>query len=194
MACIAIVGEYNDYIESMLKGNGKTVTQTYYLLRDGIRDKRDVITNYYTDFSKVASTKEIIDLFLNSQLENNAIGIDEIAGIFNSYGSNQKVIKFGQKLFSQSRKYDVDVYCTWQRFNDLHIRIRAFMDIILVPLKVHADTFQDCRNTRCKKEHRILVYSSLPFRRKPIKIINPAEVGKHFDTNQIINEEISIEK
>ena len=183
-----IVGEYNDYIENpMICGCGKTLTATYYLHQDKYLEYRNIYTNYFTSFSDdVLTTQEIIDLFLESKLTECSIGIDEIDKIFNSYGSSQKVIKFGEKLVSQGRKHGVDVYLTWQRFKDLHIRIRAFLEVILIPVKIHAD-YSECRNHRCSKEHYILVHSSKPFREKPIKKLVFEEVGKLYNTNQIIN-------
>jgi len=188
---IGICGEYNDTIENpLLAGCGKSNTMTYFLLRDKYgNEHKTIFTNYYTTFSdEILTSQEIIESFLQSKLNNTSIGIDEIDKVLGSFGSKQKNIAYGEKLFSQGRRRNTDIYITWQRYMDLHIRIRAFLEVILIPIKVHRD-YSECHSHRCNREHLVLVYSSKPFRKNPILCINVAAVGKYYDTNQIVNED-----
>lgn len=189
---IGIVGEYNDTLENpLIAGCGKTTSMTYFLHEDKYgSEHKTVFSNYYTTFSdEILTTQVMIEAFLQSKLNNTSIGIDEIDKILGSYGARQKDIVYGEKLFSQGRRRNTDIYVTWQRYMDLHIRIRAFLEVILIPVKVHTD-YSECHSHRCKKEHLIMVYSSKPFRKNPIKCLIVSEIGKLFDTNQIVNEDV----
>jgi hypothetical protein len=45
---------------------------------------------------------------------------------------------------------------------------------------------------RCDKPHNIYVFSKTPFRRNPIAKLNPEKVGKHYNTREMIMEEINL--
>lgn len=195
------VGTYDDLYNKGLRGNGKTLTVTNYLYEDYL-EGRLIYTNYYTSFSNVMDTQKIVELIFNSDInkfQNVSIGIDEIQLILNSIGTKGKALKFIMNLIAQSRKRNVDIYYTTQRFLDIHKRLRTQTDMIFEPFKKHYH-YEDnnlildetCIKDNCNKPHIICVYPKRPELFKIIKYIYADKVGNLYDSNQIIIEELSI--
>ena len=188
---VGICGTFDDTFSSGIRGNGKTCTATAYLFDDFCRSEREIYTNYYTDFSHVMDTQEIVSLMNTGNLDNASVGIDEIQRILNSLGTKGKVINFIDSAVSQTRKMDVDLYYTSQRFLNVNNRLRIQTDVFLLPQKHHLDGSVCCVD-RCDKPHNIYVFSKTPFRRNPIAKLNPEKVGKHYNTREMIMEEINL--
>lgn len=188
---VGICGTYDDTFSGGIRGNGKTCTMTAYLHSDKNVDNRRVYTNYHTTFSEVMETKEIMNLMLEGELFNSTIGIDEIQRFLTSLGTKAKIIKFFDDVISQIRKYDIDFYYTSQRFLNVNNRLRTQTEIWILPEKRHLDGSLCCVD-RCSKEHIIYVYSKMPFRKDPITKLNPAIVGKYYNTREQITEEFNV--
>lgn len=188
---VGICGTYDDTYSSGIRGNGKTCTMTALLKTDKDKSKREVYTNYYTTFSHVLTTQEIINLLKEGELYNTTVGIDEIQIIVNSLGTKGKIVNFIDSAIAQTRKYEVDLYYASQRFLNVNNRLRIQTDVFLLPEKRHLDNSLCCVD-RCIKEHRIYVYSKCPFRREPIMKINPEIVGKYYNTRELVNESIEL--
>lgn len=190
---VAICGTFDDTFSSGIRGNGKTCSLTAYLYSDHIKDKKEIYTNYHTDFSHLYDTDQIISLISEGDLTNISIGIDEIQRVLNSLGSKSKIINFVDSAISQIRKFDIDFYYTSQRYLNVNNRLRVQTDVFLLPEKRHLDGSICCLD-RCKKDHYIYVYSQVPYRKYPISKIDPKIAGKHYDTYEHIVEEFSLPK
>lgn len=192
----AFVGIYDDSNElGCLRGNGKTCSMVYYLHQDFL-EGRKVFSNFYTTFSKQMPTQQILEIIKAEKLTNISVAITETQQVLNSLGSSQQAVKFISEWVSQTRKNDTDLYFDCQRFNDVHIRLRKQTDIILRPEKYHADG-NICNFDRCSQKHYISIFAEKPFREKAItgdKYIDASEVGKMYDTNQIVYDEIIVKK
>lgn len=170
----------------LLRGNGKTLAMTYFLYRDHI-DGRKVITNYHTSFSEKSQIMAITDRVLTTDLKDVSIGITEVQTVFNSIGTRQQVIKFVDRMVSQTRKRGVDIYWDSQRWMNVHIRLRDQTDIVIQPVKTHTDK-SICNKDRCEKEHYIWVICTQPKVNKPLKVLRASSVGRLYDSNEIILE------
>jgi hypothetical protein len=105
-------------------------------------------------------------------------------------GVNNKIImKFVNRFIAQSRKADNETWMTAQRYNDIPRRMRAQIDRILIPVKKHEDGSL-CYQDKCKRHHWIEVYSDKPYRKTPISLIDTWVIGKYYDTNEIITDEL----
>jgi len=196
------VGTIDDMFSGGIRGNGKTQTATYYAYRD-YQQGRKVLTNYKTTFSTMMSTKEIVDYIFDSELRNITVVIDEIQVILNSIGTKGTVLKFVEQLLNQSRKRNVDIWYTTQRYLNVHVRLRQQTDILLEPYKLDVipiegtnrfkiDTSHVCTIDSCNKPHIIVVKSKVPFVAKPIALLKAWKTGELYDTNEIITEKITL--
>lgn len=194
------VGTIDDMYRGGIRGNGKTLTATYYAYRD-YQQGRKVLTNYQTSFSKMMSTKQMVDYIFESELRNVTVVIDEIQVILNSIGTKGTVLKFVEQLLNQSRKRNVDIWYTTQRYLNVHVRLRQQTDVLLEPYKLDVipipgtkkykiDTSHICTIDSCDKHHLIVVKSKVPFVVKPITMLKAWKVGNLYDTNEIISEKI----
>jgi hypothetical protein len=183
-----------------IRGNGKTLTATYYAYRD-YQQGRKVLTNYKTLFSEIMTTKDMVNYIFESELRNVTVVIDEIQVILNSIGTKGTVLKFVEQLLNQSRKRNVDIWYTTQRYLNVHVRLRQQTDVLLEPYKLDVipipgtkkykiDTSHICTIDSCDKHHLIVVKSKVPFVVKPISMLKAWKVGNLYDTNEIINEKI----
>jgi hypothetical protein len=191
MSIIAIVGMRDDDEEKPIVGNGKTGTMVYFLHEDKFEDGKDIYTNIETTFSKKMRTFEILDSIRKGDIDNCSIGVDELTGFLNSLGSKSSDVIFTQKVMSQLRKKDIDMYWTGQRFNDAVNRVRFFTDTILLPYKTHEDD-SPCYDPKCKKHHYIYVYAEKPFKMYPLVCLDMVEVGKLYDTNEFVDDALNL--
>lgn len=185
----AFVGTAEDNKKAVLRGTGKTSTMTAYLYYEKKRKNRSVLTNYYTDFSDdIDSCQNIIEKLSQSPEEYNEpiCGFTEMHNIINSLGSKNKQILFITKFASQIRKLDCDALYDTQRFKDIHLRLQLHTDTIFIPEKRHQEDYSLCRNDRCTKSHYIFIYRYKPWFPRWIRKFDPAEIGQHYDTKQIV--------
>jgi hypothetical protein len=188
---IAIVGTVDDESRTPISGNGKTCVMTGYSYLDYL-NKKHIWSNYETDFSeKICGMQEMINEIGDTPHVDTIMCISEMQLVLNSIGSSYDQILFIDMFASQLRKLDVDLYYDTQRFNNIHKRLRIHTDVILVPHKFHFDN-SECNFNRCKKPHKIYVYSHKPQKYHWLKIFDATKVGKHYNTNEIVMDKLII--
>jgi hypothetical protein len=222
----AFVGCINDnLVRTPIRGNGKTLAMTYAGFWDFL-DGRTIISNYkidYITFNTEAKNeykklskeeqkdlndrlllmpvkdmvKYILEVDINEKNPNGySLLIDEIHTIISALGTSSKVIKFFDRMQSQSRKRKTDIYWTSQRFNNVDKRCRVHTDYKYICQKIHKDVldndniYETCFQDECKKEHliHIINYDDM-FTQKfiPVNIY-----GQMYDSDEIINEEFNL--
>jgi hypothetical protein len=173
----------------LLKGTGKTITGMYYLRRDFENGYR-ALSNQETTFSESISTREVWDIFKDTEQKNLSIFLDEIQKDISSMPgvTDTKLIHaFCDIISAQTRKRNINLYYATQRLRAVHIRLIHQTDYLLQVQRVHSDTSR-CREPSCIKEHFIYVYSRDPHRDKPITILVPENIGKFFNTDAVLTD------
>ena len=192
--------EYEDY--GSVRGNGKNVLETFALYED-YENGRKIFTNYYTTFSEQMSFQNIIQYLKDNpkefQSRGVSFGISEIQTAFNSIGNSKAVTMLVSTVAAQTRKLNCDMYYDLQILWEAGNRLRNQTDVILRPIKLHADG-TICLKDSCEEEHWVIAHSIKP--PKPYNIlrdekgnemaINCQEIGKLYDTNELIFDEIII--
>jgi len=122
-----------------------------------------------------------------------AAGIDEIQVILNSIGTQGKVVTFIDKMISQTRKRQTDVFYTTQRFLNVHKRLRVQTDMVMIARKYHYVEGEPialpCRKDRCENDnHVIALFSVVPYRQTPLMIIRAGVIGKLYDSDEVVDE------
>lgn len=182
----AFVGSISSNEFGCVRGNGKTLSLTGYLLLAKLAGNK-IFTNYYTDFSDMVDSCQNIVEYLQSEMPDNVVcGFTEFHNVINSIGTNNKQLAFINKFASQIRKLDVEALYDTQRYADIHIRMRNHTDTIFVPEKRHIDDLRICNNDRCKEKHEIYVYRYYPYYHKWLRKFNAEIIGKHYDTRKIV--------
>lgn len=190
---IAFIGTLDDESDTPISGTGKTCSMTGYLYQDYLEGKK-IYTNYHTEFSdEVIGFQAMINKLKGVHSPDTILGVSEMQNVLNSVGSTQQQVLFIDSFASQMRKIDVDLYYDTQRLMNIHKRLRVHTDIILIPYKTHMDN-KPCYFNRCKKPHKIFVYSHKPFIEKPILCFDATEVGKLYDTYEIIYDALELPK
>jgi len=190
---IAFIGTLDDESETPISGTGKTCSMTGYLYQDYLAGKT-IYTNYHTDFSEnIMGFQTMINKLKGIHSPNVILGISEMQSVLNSLGSTQQQVLFIDAFASQLRKIDVDIYYDTQRMMNIHKRLRVHTDVILIPYKTHFDD-KPCYFNRCQKPHKIYVYSQKPFKEKPIICFDATQVGKLYDTLEIIYDVLELPK
>lgn len=175
----------------LIKGNGKTLTGVYMLHLDNKRGYK-CYSNVKTSFTEEMSTSDVYELFKDSQATGISILLDEIQKDINSmagYTSVKTLVEFCNIASAQTRKRDINFYWTTQRAVDIPLRMRTQTDYLLQPVRIHADKSR-CTMASCSKKHYIQVYSREPFRLSPIITLDCINVGKLYDTSQILTDRI----
>jgi hypothetical protein len=193
---VAFVGKYSNELfnlQTSLRGNGKTLSMTYYLLMDYIKQNKNCFSNHYISFpkrknqiAKQANSEEIFNIIFDDELDNCSVGLDELPIYMNSLDNDRDKIKFATKFIYQSRKKRINIYYTAQRQMDVHIRIRQQTDMTIIPTKYHYNNEQ-CFRDNCKEDHYIVLICVYPVF-KPLRILDCQEIGKYYDSNEIIKE------
>ena len=169
-----------------LRGNGKTMCMTAIAYNLHIAERKEVISNYSTVFSRLVPTEEIGDIVIEEDIENTVIIITEMQLYLNSLGVNTKrLLKFIGEVVAQTRKRSVDILYDSQRYTDIHPRLRVQTDRAFLPRKYHLNG-QSCSIDRCQKKHIIRLYQHDPFKKDAILTFNPVKVGVLYDSNEII--------
>jgi len=186
---IAIVGTYNDLKNGSIRGNGKTLSAIFLAYKDYLEGKK-IYANFYTTFGQTVTLNELTNLFRDEKLSNTTIIIDEAQVYLSNTGVKAKTLKEIINLFiAQTRKRNINIIVTSQRFLNLHKQLRIQCDIILIPTKHHLDKNgqlgETCIKDNCIKNHAILIYNInqdcyLPY------ILNPLEIGKLYNSDEIV--------
>lgn len=188
-----IYGVWNDRASGeLIKGNGKTLTGVYLLTLDKKRGYK-CYSNVDTTFTEHMDTSEVYTLFKDSKATRIAILLDEIQKDFNSlqgYTSVKDLVEFSNIASAQTRKRDILLYWTTQRAMDIPLRARVQTDILLQPVRIHADG-KRCTMPSCSERHYIEVFSREPYRMEPIVTLDCIKVGRLYDTNQVLTDGIT---
>lgn len=173
----------------LIKGNGKTLTGVYLLHLDMKRGYK-CYANIRTTFTEEMSTQEVYELFTDSQSTNISILLDELQKDINSltgYTSTKLIVQFANIASAQTRKRNINLYWTTQRAMDIPQRMRVQTDILLQPVRVHSNG-ERCTTASCKQKHYVQVWAREPFRAKPIVTLDCQNVGKLYDTSQVLTD------
>jgi hypothetical protein len=175
----------------LIKGNGKTLTGVYLLNLDSKRGYK-CYANIDTSFTEKMTTRDVYELFTDSTATGIAVLLDEIQKDFNSmagYTPVKTLVEFCNIASAQTRKRDILLYWTTQRAHDIPLRARVQTDILLQPVRIHADG-QRCSTASCSKRHYINVFCREPARALPIVTLDCINVGKLYNTNQVLTDRI----
>ena len=188
---VAFVGTMNDESNRPISGNGKTNSMTAISYLDSL-DGKTIWSNYETTFAdKVCGFQEMIDEIGGIEHPDYILCISEMQQILNSIGSSTQQVLFIDAFASQLRKLDVDLYYDTQRFMNIHKRLRIHTDVVYIPYKCHMDN-TPCNFNRCTKPHKIYLYSAKPFKEKYCAIFDASEVGKMYNTKEIVMDKLVI--
>lgn len=179
-----IVGTIDDYSTGgSIRGNGKTMAMTYYGYQ-AHKNGHTIYSNYYTNFSTIITLNELMDIFTNKNLSNTTVLLDEIQVYLPNQGVKRGILQdLIGRFISQTRKREIDIFYTTQRFKNLNNQLRIHTDEILLPVKTHEDGKQ-CASDKCKKDHYIHIFSQ--YSDDAITILSAANVGKLYNSNEII--------
>ena len=175
----------------LIKGNGKTLTAVYLMYLDAKRGYK-CYSNIETNFTDSMSTAQVYELFKDSNATGISILLDEIQKDMNSiagFTSAKTIVEFCNIASAQTRKRDINLYWTTQRASDIPLRLRVQTDILLQPVRIHADQSR-CTNASCERRHYINVYSREPMRLNPIVTLDCQAVGKLYDTCQVLTDKM----
>jgi len=175
----------------LIKGNGKTMTGVYLLYLDAKRGYK-AYANIDTSFTDQMNTAEVYELFKDSTATGISILIDEIQKDMNSiagFTSSKTLVEFCNIASAQTRKRDINLYWTTQRAQDIPLRLRVQTDILLQPIRVHADGSR-CMNASCDKRHYIKVYAKEPLKQHPIVTLDCVAVGRLYDSYQVLTDKM----
>lgn len=193
---LALVGLIDDeQTDLCIRGNGKTCSLTYYLYKYHLKGKK-IWTNYDTTFSdEVLGFQEMInrlkELYQEKKKCDIILGVTEMQELINSIGSEKNQILFVDSFTNQMRKLDTDCLYDTQIHKNINIRLRRHTENIRIPFKLHTDGNR-CNFDRCPENHLIDIYSWKPFLKYPIKRIKAYEVGKLYNTRDIIIDKLEI--
>ena len=193
---IAIVGTYNDIKTGSIRGNGKTMSAIFLAYKDYLEGKK-IYANFNTTFGYTTTLNELTELFKNEELTDTTIIIDEAQVYLSNAGVKAVTLKEIINLFiAQTRKRNINIILTSQRFLNLHKQLRIQCDIILIPTKHHltknGQLSDICIKDNCKKDHAILIYNVnqdcyLPY------ILNPLKIGGLYNSNEIVLDTYKLE-
>lgn len=183
--------------------NGKTLGMTGFNYLDYLNGA-EVWTNYSCKFAEIENIgfQSMIDRLKKE--ENNGtlnrkiiLSVSELGDILDSIGSTTNEVLFINSFLRQIGKLGEDkgeiiFRGDLQRFFDLHKRFRIHTTNILIPAKFHIDDNTLCNSPKCKRKHKVKVYSYKPFYEKVIKIFDAEKVGNLYNTYQIIKDTLKI--
>jgi len=195
MAVVGLID--NENTDLCIRGNGKTCTLTYYLYRYFLQNKK-IWTNYETTFSdEVIGFQEMInrlkDMQKKQQKINIILGVTEMQDLINSIGSDKSQTLFVDSFANQMRKLNTDCLYDTQVFKSIQIKLRRHTEHIRIPFKLHLNE-QQCNFDRCQEQHLIDIYSYKPFTKTPIKRIKAYEVGKLYNSMEVVIDKLEIPK
>lgn len=186
------VGTIDDYSTGgSIRGNGKTMAMTYFGYQS-YKAGQTIYSNYYTTFSQIKTLNELMTIFKDKNLSNTVVLLDEIQVYLPNQGVKKGILKdLIARFISQTRKRNIDVLYTTQRFKNLNNQLRIHTDEIILPVKTHADGKQ-CSSDKCQKTHYIHVFSQ--YSDDAIVVLDAQKVGKLYNSNEIIFDEYIIEE
>lgn len=185
---IAICGRYLNVLGSSMRGNGKTLSAVYFAKLEHDKGKK-VFTNFYTSFSTMYKMKDLIEMFSDGKLQDVLVIVDEAQVYLNNSGVSVKVRKnLITNFIAQTRKANIDVILTTQRFMQLHKELREQTDVILLASKYHYDKHgltSVCKVDNCTKSHAVRLFNMNTSSYLPI-VLDCEEIGKLYNSNEIV--------
>lgn len=195
---IAICGRYLNVLSTSMRGNGKTLSAVFFAKNE--HDKgREIYTNFYTSFSKLYKMNDLIDMFSNGGLSNVLVVIDEAQIYLNNSGISVKARKaMITNFIAQTRKSNVDVILTTQRFMQLHKELREQCDVILLASKYHFNSrgiTDACTVDNCTRPHVVRLFNLNTSKYLPY-VLDCQKIGELYNSNEIVldNYEIPTQK
>lgn len=179
--------------------NGKTCSMTGYGYLDHL-NRCEIWSNYYTNFSsEVIGLQKMIDKLRTEEIDRHIILlVSEMGDLLDAIGSSQQEVLFINAFLRQLGKIgedkgEVTLYYDVQRFNDIHLRMRIHTNVLLIPEKYHMDN-TPCYLSKCKKDHKIYVYSNTPYHPRPVKCFNAKKIGEitGYNTYEIMKDTLKI--
>lgn len=194
---IAICGTYDDTKNGSIRGNGKTMTAVYFGYEAYLNGQK-VYTNFYTDFSEMITLNELLDLFKNDKLKDTLVILDEAQVYLMNLGVKAVVLKQIINLFiAQTRKRNVNVILTTQRYKNLHKQLRMQCDLVLLPIKYHVDDNGNiadiCPKDNCNRQHVIMVFNTMTNEYLNL-VLFPTKIGDMYNSDEIVLDEFKPEK
>lgn len=191
---IAICGRYLNVLGSSMRGNGKTLSAVFFAKNE--YDKgREIYTNFYTSFSKMYKMNDLIEMFSNGNLSNVVIVIDECQVYLNNSGVSVKTRKaLITNFIAQTRKTNVDVILTTQRFMQLHKELREQCDVILLASKYHYNDrgiTTACTVDNCTRDHVVRLFNMNTSKYLPY-VLDCKRIGKLYNSNEIVLDNFEI--
>lgn len=184
--------------------NGKTAAMTGFSYLDHEKGW-EIWTNYSCSFAEHENIgmQAMINKLKKEDMSHKKVVmcVSELGDILDSVGSTTNQVLFINSFLRQIGKIggsegEVLFRGDLQRFFDLHKRFRIHSTEIMIPVKVHMDDKTQCNSIKCKRNHQIEVYLYKPclpeLDDKPIQIFNAQEVGKLYDTYQIVKDKLTI--
>ncbi len=112
-------------------GSGKTVSIVRDMYEDFLKGNRTIMTNFNLNFKHLTLSTEMIKKYKEWKYDNLTIGIDEIHILVDSRTSMNKKNRVYGYWFTQTRKRNVDLYCTTQFPHQIDKRLRSVADYII---------------------------------------------------------------
>lgn len=189
---IAICGTYDDSKNGSIRGNGKTLSAVFFGYQAYTKGQK-VYTNFYTNFSEMVTLNQLLDMFKNEGLKDTLVILDEAQVYLMNMGVKAKTLKEIINLFiAQTRKRNVTVILTTQRYRNLHKQLRMQCDIVLIPIKFHIDNFGNigdiCHKDTCKNRHVIMIYNTMTSEYLNV-VLYPEKVGIMYNSDEIVFDE-----
>ena len=179
-----------------MRGNGKTLSAVYLAYMEFQKGKK-IYTNFYTTFSTMYKMNDLIQMFSDNKLHDCLVIIDEGQVYLNNSGVSVKTRKsLITNFIAQTRKADIDIIITTQRFMQLHKELREQTDVILLATKYHYNKHcltEVCKVDNCQKDHAVRLFNMntglyLPY------ILDCKEIGKLYNSNEIVLDSYEIQK
>lgn len=185
---IAICGRYLNVLGSSVRGNGKTLSAVFLAKMEYDKGKK-IYTNFYTTFSEQYKMSDLIEMFSDGKIKDVLVIVDEGQIYLNNTGVSVKTRKaLITNFIAQTRKSNIDVIITTQRFMQLHKELREQTDVILLASKYHYDKHgltSMCKIDNCTRKHAVRLFnmntsSYLPY------VLDCEEIGKLYNSNEIV--------
>lgn len=184
--------------------NGKTLGMVGFNYLDYLKGW-EIWTNYTCKFAEYENIgmQGMINKLKKEDIGSRKIvmSVSELGDILDSIGSTTNQVLFINSFLRQIGKIggsegEVLFRGDLQRFFDLHKRFRIHTTEIIIPVKIHMDDKTQCNAIKCKRPHQIECYLYKPclpeLDETPIQIFNSQEVGKLYDTYQIVKDKLII--
>jgi hypothetical protein len=121
------------------------------------------------------------------------LGVSEMQDLISSVGSDKYQTLFVDSFANQLRKLDTDCLYDTQVLKSIHIKLRRHTENIRIPMKLHLNEVY-CNFDRCDQKHLIDIYSYKPFNKYPIRRIKAWQVGKLYNSKEMVYDKLVIPK